>query len=73
MFSSCASLSSGLGFRPRPAWHLEQPWAMTLPSLLTALPIQLASGLVQKSFIVFSLPSLWPSLLTMLGASPSHW
>ena len=73
MFSSCSRDSVGLGLSPSPAWHLEQPCAITLPSLLTALPIQLASGLVQKSFIVLSLPRRRPAALTSPGVSPCHW
>ena len=56
-----AATSPGSGSLPSPAWHFEQPCAITVPSLLSTLPIQLAAGLVQKSFIVLSLPSLRPS------------
>ncbi len=73
MFSSCSRLISR-------ARHLAQPGV----ALGTALGEDLSPGvlgdadpagigLVQKSLIVFILPSFSPSALTMAGVSPVHW
>jgi len=72
MFSICSVVFSGSGNRPRPAWQAEHPLERISPRLLRVRPIQLASGLVQKSLIVLILPSFLPAELTIAGASPRH-
>src|SRR5512146_1430853 len=72
-FSSWAGVASAEGFRPRPAWHAEHPFAMTLPSAFWTRAIQLIAGLVQKSFETLILPSFAPPALTRFGASAFYW
>ena len=61
------------GVLERQGEQAEQPLEITSPRELCTRSIQLADGLVQKSLMVFFLPSDFPSALTMAGVFPFHW